>query len=219
MSKDLKIIILNGPAKSGKDTLCKGIGSYLNDQALHVDSEVVHMEYKELLFDIAIRASGLSPKLWFALYEREYKEKPCPYLLINGEQVSPRDWMIHCSETIMKPTFGDDIFGKAFVSKLEKYQAQIPKDKKMVVVVSDGGFIAEAIPAVNLVGPENYFLVRVHRRKPDGTEYDFTGDSRRYLYAEEFPEGLRPHEADIMNEEGDLDGTVKKICDFVWGFK
>lgn len=209
------LINLNAPAGAGKDALCEEIQQYVNTPGY----EVVHMEFKELLFDIAIRASGVSRKLWFALYEREYKEKPCPYLQINGVSVSPRDWMIHCSENIMKPTFGNDVFGKAFAAKLKKLKEDTPIGIKRIVVVSDGGFIEESIPVVEVVGPDNYFLCRIHRLKPDGSAYNFDGDSRRYISADEFPKDLRPHETDIMNEEGDLNGTVVKIFDFVKDIK
>jgi hypothetical protein len=209
------LINLNGPAKCGKDALCQEIFQYVNTPGY----EVIHMEFKELLFDIAIRASGVSRKLWFALYEREYKEKPCPYLQINGVNVSPRDWMIHCSENIMKPTFGEDVFGKAFAAKLQKVKDETPKGIKRIVVVSDGGFIEESIPVIEVAGPDNYFLCRIHRLKEDGSEYNFDGDSRRYIHAEEFPKHLRPYETDILNEEGDLRGTVEKIFDFVEDIK
>lgn len=209
------LVNLNGPAGCGKDALCEEIGNYVNTPGY----EVIHMEFKELLFDIAIRASGVSRKLWFALYEREYKERPCPYLQINGVNVSPRDWMIHCSENIMKPTFGNDVFGKAFAAKLQKLKDETPTGIKRIVVVSDGGFIEESIPVVEVVGPDNYFLCRIHRIKKDGSWYNFEGDSRRYIRAEEFPEELRPHEEDIVNEEGDLRGTVGKIFHFVQDIK
>ncbi|MCL6409130.1 hypothetical protein EXT70_26320, partial [Dickeya dadantii] len=125
------LVNLNGPAGCGKDALCDEIEQYVNTPGY----EVIHMEFKELLFDIAIRSSGVSRKLWFALYEREYKERPCPYLQINGENVSPRDWMIHCSENIMKPTFGNDVFGKAFAAKLKKLKDETPEGIKRIIVV------------------------------------------------------------------------------------
>lgn len=205
------VINLNAAPQAGKDTLCQLLKEKINNPRF----TVVHMEFKALLFDVAIRAAGLTPKLWFSLYEREYKERPCPYLLVNGVQVSPRDWMIHCSENIMKPTIGKDVFGQAFANKLVDLQKNAEPGKEILVVVSDGGFIEESIPVVSFVDPDNYFLVRIHRMKPDGTEYNFDGDSRRYLYAKEFPKDLQPFEADIMNEEGDPEGTVQKICDFV----
>lgn len=207
------IINLNGPAKSGKDTLCKGlIESFDRDQYV-----VIHMEFKELLFDIAVRTAGITRKLWDALYEREYKEKPCPYLLINGDRVSPRQWMIHCSENVMKPVFGEDVFGKAFVNKLKEVEAEmiLGEDQELVVVVSDGGFLEESIPVVETVGVDNYFLVRIHRFDESGEEYSFAGDSRRYLFAKEFPDGLTVSDTDIVNLEGNVQGTVNNIINFV----
>lgn len=209
------LINLNGPAGCGKDAICQEI----LECVISPDYEVIHMEFKELLFDIAIRAAGISRKLWFALYEREYKEKPCPYLQINGVNVSPRDWMIHCSETIIKPTVGNAVFGKSFASKLQKLKDETPEGITRVVVVSDGGFIEESIPVVRVVGPDNYFLCRIHRTKEDGSEYNFNGDSRRYIHAHEFPANLQPREMDIINEEGDLRGTVGKIFHFVQDIK
>lgn len=209
------LINLNAPAGAGKDALAEEIYQYVN----HPKFEVVHMEFKGLLFDIAIRTAGLGEKLWFALYEREYKERPCPYLQVNGVNVSPRDWMIHCSEKIMKPTFGDDVFGKALAEKLRDMDSKCPEDKELIVVVSDGGFVVESVPVVKYVGPDNYFLCRIHRIKKDGSAYNFDGDSRRYISADEFPADLRPHETDIMNEEGDLRGTVVKIFDFIEDIK
>lgn len=204
------IINLNGPAGCGKDALCD-----LLVQQASPGYRIVHMEFKELLFDVAIRAAGVSRKLWFSLYEREYKERPTPYLQVNGVSVSPRDWMIHCSENVMKPTFGNDVFGKAFAKKLTELADSTPVSEKLIVVVSDGGFIEESIPVVETVGPDNYFLIRIHRLHKDGREYDFGGDSRRYIFNHEFPDHLRMEETDIMNEEGDIEGTVRKICNFV----
>lgn len=206
------VINLNGPAKSGKDTICELLKT-------KIDSEkyiVTHMEFKKLLFDIAIRAAGVSETLWEALYTRDYKEKPSPYLRINGEDVSPRQWMIHCSESLMKPVFGNGVFGEAFSNKLKDLEAEFSEeDRELAVVVSDGGFIEESIPVVDFVGANNYYLVRLHRLKKDGKEYDFAGDSRRYIFAKEFPAGLQPNETDIMNAEGDVEGTVEKIINYV----
>lgn len=206
------LINLNGPAGCGKDALAEELQCVINQPRYLA----MHMEFKELLFDVAIRNSGLSRKLWFALYEREYKERPCPYLQVNGVSVSPRDWMIHCSENVMKPTFGDDVFGKAFATKLKDLKKSFEGDStKLVIIVSDGGFIEESVPVVEEIGQDNYMLTRIHRIRKDGTAYNFDGDSRRYIYSAEFPVGAQMPETDIMNEEGDLRGTALKICKFV----
>lgn len=196
------IIALNAPANSGKDEIAK----YLNK---HYGA--VHMEIKELLFDVAIRAAGVSKKLWDALYEREYKERPCPYLMVNGSHVSPREWMIHCSEGLMKPIFGDTVFGTALRKKLEGIEANHPDPKNLVVVLSDGGFVAEALPNMDLVGTQNYYLARVQRVDENGDEskYGFGSDSRRFLYAKDF--GFPIRAVDWVNRPNELEQLAEEI--------
>ena len=101
----MHILVLNAPPGAGKDAIC----SYLSENI----SGVFHEEVKKLLFEVATRSAGVSKDLWNSLYDRRYKEKPCPYLQIDGIQVSPRKWMIHCSENVIKPIFGQNAFVKA----------------------------------------------------------------------------------------------------------
>lgn len=197
----MKIIALNAPANSGKDEIAKYLSKTYG---------TVHMEIKELLFEVAIRAAGVSKKLWEALYEREYKERPCPYLMVNGQSVSPREWMIHCSENLMKPIFGDTVFGDALRKKLEAMEKAHTGEEELVVVLSDGGFVAEALPNMDYVGVENYYLARVQRVDENGdpSKYGFGADSRRFLYAKDFGFSIwavdwenRPNELETLAEE------------------
>lgn len=212
------LVNLNGPIKSGKDTIAEVLMAEFDPEKYFV----VHMQFKELLFEVAVLTSGMTRKLWDSFYERLYKEEPNPFLMVNGKNVSPRQWMIHCSENVLKPVFGQDVMGKAFVKKMADLHEAMGHDlasmnRELVVVISDGGFLDESIPVVDYVGSENYFLIRLHRLKDDGTEYDFTGDSRRYLYAKEFPVGSQPNETDVVNVEGEILETAHKIIDFVEG--
>lgn len=208
------VLNLNGPPGCGKDTICEEIKKAVKRE----DVNVVHMEFKGLLFEIAIRASGLPEDVWYSLYEREFKEKPCDYLLINGVKASPREWMIHCSENLMKPLFGEDVFGKVLVEKLRDIEDNTPEGEKNLVVISDGGFIEETSPVVNFVGEDNYFLYRIKRKKPSGEFYDFKGDSRSYLFSKDFPCATL-HEKDILNKEGDIEGTIEDIFEFFSSIK
>ncbi|AXN57791.1 hypothetical protein [Acinetobacter phage ABPH49] len=168
------------------------------------------MEIKELLFEVAIRAAGVSKKLWEALYEREYKERPCPYLMINGQNVSPREWMIHCSEGLMKPIFGNTVFGDALRKKLEALEEE-NAGKELVIVLSDGGFVAEAIPNMDFVGVHNYYLARVQRVDENGdpSKYGFGADSRRFLYASDFGFAIRA--VDWENRPNELEQLAEEI--------
>lgn len=191
MSKDLKIVVLNAPPSSGKDQ----IAEYLAEEY-----GAVHVEVKELLFQVAVRAAGVTRPLWDALYTREYKEIPTPYLMINGVSVSPRQWMIHCSENVIKPTFGKDAFGRAAVQDLINRRLR----PGSVVVFSDGGFkeeIANLSDFANEGGGE-FFLARITRKG-----YGWGNDSRSYLYLD----GMKGREADFENLENQLVDCAEDI--------
>lgn len=215
MSKKITVVTINGPAGSGKDAVCES----MRLEALNNGKVFVHMEIKAFLFNVALRTSGLSKKLWEALYEREYKETPTPYLQVNGKHVSPRQWMIHCSENVIKPLFGDQAFGEQAARDLKKIIDQYADDgRDLVIGFSDGGFPLESIPLMEVVGEQNYFICRLHREVPNGNgEYlTFEGDSRTYLYPEHF-EGLgrMPNFFDAYNINGKIEDTVRFIYNMI----
>lgn len=185
------VVVLNAPMKSGKDEISKifveKFGCY-------------HMEVKEMLFEAAVRAAGISRKLWDALYEREYKERPSPYLMINGEHVSPRQWMIHISENVMKPLFGNSVFGEAAAEKIRKLRADGTIKDGQPIVFSDGGFIEE-IQSLSRSADE-FFLARVHRIDENGQYFGWGEDSRRYVYL-----------GDVEGEEEDFDNKPDKLLE------
>ncbi|WP_424679467.1 hypothetical protein [Escherichia coli] len=152
-----KVIILNGPAGCGKDTLAmalvemgfaKGITSFKNPMFSIALAALGHDAYREFL-------DGYD--------DRARKEKPEGFL--NG--LSRRQIMIAISEQFIKPVFGADYFGK--------YLAENLPDGDEVFVVSDGGFASEVAPIV--AAGHDVRIVRLHREG-----YTFEGDSRGYLY-------------------------------------
>lgn len=193
----MDIIVLNAPPQSGKDEisayLCKG------------NPNIHHEEVKELLFEVAVRSAGISRELWDSLYTRRYKEKPTPYLMIDGFFASPREWMIHCSENVIKPLFGKSAFGTAAVEKLKK-KYDTHED---VVVFSDGGFKEEiaALSAYAASTGGHFFLARIHRKG-----YDWGNDSRNWLYLEE--NGIGGHEKDFDNLEGGMIDCAEEILEW-----
>ena len=190
----MDIIVLNAPPLSGKDD----ISTYLCDGRPNLH----HEEVKELLFEVAVRTAGISRDLWDAMYTRRYKEIPSPYLMIDGVNVSPRQWMIHCSEKVIKPLFGKSAFGKAAVEKLKQNYAN-----DEVIVFSDGGFpeeIRELSDHAYATGGE-FFLARIHRKG-----YDWGNDSRNWLYLD----GIRGHEKDFENKEGKLTECAESVLEW-----
>lgn len=177
-----KVIILNGPAGCGKDTLAR--------ELVEMGFAKGTTSFKNPMFNIALAALGPDTYHEFldGYDDRARKEKPEGFL--NG--LSRRQFMIAISEQFIKPVFGDDYFGK--------YLAENLPDGDEVFVVSDGGFASEVVPIVAAV--HDVRIVRLHR---DG--YTFIGDSREYLYD---VSGVKDY--DIYIIPGDVKSNVIDIA-------
>lgn len=202
----MDVIVLNAPMKSGKD--------YLSDLLVGIMEQngipAAHREVKEMLFSVAIKAAGITPQLWTAIYDRHYKEEPSPYLMIDGKHVSPREWMIHCSEDLIKPMFGKHAFGDAAVNALRK---DYPEGEG-VIIYSDGGFIEEVerLSEYAYSTGGDFMLVRVHREG-----YGWGIDSRSYLNLA--LNNMRGYEMDIDNKEGRALECAETIAEVFFAVK
>lgn len=177
-----KVIILNGPAGCGKDTLARAL--------VEMGFAKGTTRFKNPMFNIALAALGPDAYHDFldGYDDRARKEKPEDFL--NG--LSRRQFMIAISEQFVKPVFGDDYFGKYLSGNLP--------DGGEVFVVSDGGFASEVTPIV--AAGHDVQIVRLHR---DG--YTFIGDSRGYLYD---VSGVKDY--DIYIIPGDVKSNVIDIA-------
>ena len=202
----MDVIVLNAPMKSGKD--------YLSDLLVGIMEQngipAAHREVKEMLFSVAIKAAGITPQLWTAIYDRHYKEEPSPYLMIDGKHVSPREWMIHCSEDLIKPMFGKHAFGDAAVNALRK---DYPEGEG-VIIYSDGGFIEEVerLSEYAYSTGGDFMLVRVHREG-----YGWGIDSRSYLNLA--LNSVRGYEMDVDNKEGRALECAETIAEVFFAVK
>lgn len=151
-----KVIILNAPPSSGKDIAADWIVAKYGAQ---------HLRFKDQLYRVAAQVAGIPLTRMVTLAsDREYKEKPARFFRVGGKFVTPRQWLIHCSENIVKPLLGKDFFGKSLANSIESD----------IVVVSDGGFPEELVPV--LAAGHDVYVLRIVR---DG--YTFEGDSRKYF--------------------------------------
>lgn len=149
------IIIFNSPPNSGKDFACEHMVKKFGGQ---------HLMFKEALYQEAAALASVGFSVFKELAtNRDKKEKALD--LLKG--YSPRSWLIHVSENIVKPNKGNDYFG-------QKLKKQISED---VVFISDGGFVDELKP---LCQDHSVFLFQLAR---DGCSFE--GDSRRYITKEE----------------------------------
>lgn len=153
----MKIILLNGPPRAGKDS----IGAALA-QALFGKCSL--NKFAAPIVEFMKREFGITP-------DTVDKDRPHPMLLGR----TPRDVMIAYSERFCIPLWGHDFFGRSAAIRL----ANDP-DPKSVVVFTDSGFVREAEPLVLKFGASNILQVRVHR--PGHT---FQNDSRSFWHHKE----------------------------------
>lgn len=157
-----KVVVFNGPPRSGKDTLAAFIRGA---------TQAKPMEFKRKLIELALMISGVSSSDWEFWYQKDKEE---PHNDLGGH--SCRSFLIMVSEEMIKPHMGSDYFGLAAANELEMY---LPGHG---VVFTDSGFPAELQCVVDVVGADNVIVVQLHR---EGT--DFSGDSRAYLNRNDFP--------------------------------
>lgn len=201
----MNVIILNAFPGVGKDTLKEYICK-VNPNKFYP------FQMKDPLIELAVKVSGLNKEIWNGLYTREFKELPSPYLLVKGKQVSPREYIIHLSENVMKPLYGKDFFGKAAAQKLINFLQSDTNDA--YAVFSDGGFVEETLSIKKFytdhIEEAKIFIARLHRYG-----YDKKNDSRDLLYLNE--SGI--FEKDFYLIDGKISEAGEDILNWVWSHK
>lgn len=153
----MKIIFLNGPPRSGKDTSAECLQVYYTGIAV--------MKFSDPAKSGTHAAFGLVHGI---NHFESRKDQPCEEFF----GFTPRECYINHSEKYMKPLYGEEIFGQLFVRRTEypKYY------NKQIIVIPDSGFECESRPVIKKFGAENCMLVRLHR-----PGCDYSKDSRSYL--------------------------------------
>ena len=149
-----RIILLNGPPHSGKDTIGKLLAKHLSPRA------VVEK------FAQPIRDAACATFPWITEDHLDsLKDKP---LWPNGEPTL-RQWMMAFSENFMKPQLGNATFARLLIRRIVNTPAQF-------VVVTDSGFFEEALAMQRAYSPDCILLCQIEREG-----YTFAGDSRGYI--------------------------------------
>ena len=163
-------IIFNGPPGCGKDTLAE----------LLADEGYKHMAMKTSLYKATATYFNVDLEAFIdQATDRVCKELPWhPLRRANGNarpndvgnlihSYTPREALIHVSEDIIKPTYGEDFFGKAAAQSCLNADAQY-------AVFSDGGFKEEIYPLMDVY--QTVFIIQLFRKG-----CSFANDSRDYL--------------------------------------
>lgn len=153
----VKIILFNGPPRSGKDTC--------TTMALdHLGKSAVHYRFAAPLKDAVHGLFGMGN----VKQEAFDFVKNDPSEMLMG--MSPREAYIWMSEEVVKPKFGRDFFAGVAVNAIKN----IADDK--TVVISDCGFDEEVRKLIKAFGVYNVAIVYVKR---EGCS--FAKDSRDYV--------------------------------------
>lgn len=157
------VIGLNGPPRSGKDTIATAIRND-NDIDLPVMLESLSRPMRKAAF--ALLGMDYSDRTYEV--EKDWDQK----LLANqndNDYDSIRELMIGLSEKFVKPIYGQDFWARSvFESHLS--------DDPTLVVIPDIGFEAECAYIEEFVGEDNF--LNVHLERPN---CGWLNDSRRYV--------------------------------------
>lgn len=158
----MKIILFNGPPHSGKDTAARLLTRHFAPVAIERFSMPIKRAFASFM-DAPIDALGNVHG-----YE-DHKDTP-----MNDFTKRPtyREWQIAFSEQLNKPLFGDDVFTRLLIRRLER------RSPGTTMLIPDCGFQIEcdtlrAVSHMDL----HIQLLRVHR-----AGCDFSLDSRSYLF-------------------------------------
>lgn len=196
-----KVILFNGPKESGKDTVGEHLAELIPNSKIFM--------FKNTLYKWAATVSTLSlDEIIYISSDRVLKELPnssLPFNRTTRKHFTPREWLIHVSENVIKPLAGNDYFGYECANEIEESGVE-------VALITDSGFdtelaaLKDGLTHFKLVGTctcPDITLVRIHR-----PGYTFKGDSRNYL-DDEILKILNVPVIDIHNDS-DLETFLKR---------
>lgn len=154
----MRVILLNGPPRSGKSTLAKELQTYFGEDRCAIIGFSYHL--KRMVHAIY----GLPGDTDVEVFD-SIKDTSSPIFL----GLSPRQAYIMWSEKAAKMFHGKDFFGRMFLRAAEANGHEL-------IIVPDSGFREEAISVAERVGPDNVYLVHLNRR---GTTFE--NDSRNFI--------------------------------------
>lgn len=210
-----KLVVFSGKIKCGKDTAVEHL--------LNVIPNADVAECKESLHEATMTLFGTPESLYWEIYnDRSRKETPNTLFSVTVEMahklaeelgglsysghpiegkvpLTIREAMILTSECVMKPMFGEAVFGERRANKLIDGHVYL-----------DGsfGFEDELRPAIEKLGQDNILGIRINGRGED------IADSRKPL-----PDGLLENVVDIWNgDDVELQDFLEEVGENVTNF-
>ena len=162
----MKFLLVNGPPRSGKDTMGGVLERLALQQTPNVLSTKLAKALKEMAHDALCPVKGLDH--W--VFEAE-KDKPRPDLYGR----TWREVYIAFSEKFAKPLFGEGYWARVLLDEVDEADQDHPLD---YVIVTDCGFQTE-VGVIREWAEERgheVVLLKMHR-----AGCDFSKDSREYV--------------------------------------
>ena len=189
-----RIVLLNGPPRSGKDTAASHLVPYFAFQKMKFAAPLKRAVAG--LLDMSVTALEEHKDNQFNILSKEsyveidnYGTKRTEY----GPKDAPRRLLIDLSESFLKPKYGDTFFGRLATREINRSSYNL-------IIFTDSGFATEASVITRLYRRENVLLVRLHR---EGCTFE--NDSRSYL------QDIAGHEVDVDNN-GSLSHLTGKVA-------
>lgn len=164
------LIVVNGPPRSGKDTLVSMIENLIWHNDLKEETSTVN--FKEPLIEIFEILADLPEGF---NYEEAKVER---YSHLGG--MSGRELMIKISEDWVKPDLGRDFFGLLWAKRMQDEIYETDDRSDFIGLCADCGFFEEAMQILDVFQPEEVTWVSLER---EGCSFE--GDSRSYLTQEQ----------------------------------
>lgn len=215
------IVIFNAPPNSGKDVSADYLHEYFQSgqrlsfkEALYEDTaEYFNIDVNDLTEyhsdrNLKEKPSEMFPKnkkhslkqYFFALLFVIGAVFNNRYLMSLG-YYSSREALIHVSEDVMKPKYGQDYYGRKFLEKVEH-------SSERYSFASDGGFFRELTPLL-----DNDYNVHIVKLERSGATFE--GDSRTLLIEDDF-NGYNNIKFTTISNNGSLDELYENIREFAF---
>lgn len=153
-----RVIILNGPPGSGKDTIADFIAAEFNAD---------HLRFKTKLYAITALINNLD----FDMFMKIATDQVAKDSVELARGLTARQLLIETSENVIKPYYGKEYFGNDVGNS-------ILKSDKSLFAISDGGFPEEltSMIGVGRLNRSDVVIVKLYR---NGCNFD--NDSRSYF--------------------------------------
>lgn len=215
------IVIFNAAPNSGKDASADYLYEYFQSgqrlsfkEALYEDTaEYFNIDVKDLVEYHSDRELKEKPNEMFPKHKKHSLKQyffallfvigavfNIRYLMSLG-YYSSREALIHVSEDIMKPKYGQDYYGRKFLEKVER-------SSERYSFAADGGFRFEILPLLDA----GYQVVVVQLERSGAT---FERDSRTLLNEDDFKDYSNIKFTTIINS-GSLDELYENIREFAF---